>query len=266
MMKKTLFALLALLPVLSLAACGAPAAQPTQAPASSAPAATEAPTLEPTPEPTPEPVVVFTDAALEAKVREAMGKPEGDITLVEAEAVVKLNLSNESFDDMNSQNGGIKDLSGLKHFTGLKELDISFNDIKDLTPLSGLTNLETLVFSGTGVTDLTPLKTITSMKCIVFCWTYSDHSTPSGVGNLDALANMKNLEDIDAKNAGISDISALAGLPKLWDVQLCDNQITDISPLAGLPLRILLLGNNPVEDFSPVKDVYPNLEGKDFEL
>lgn len=55
-------------------------------------------------------------------------------------------------------------------------------------------------------------------------------------------------------------------LSKLWDVQLCDNQITDISPLSGLELRILLLGNNPVEDYSPVADTFERLEAKDFEL
>ena len=261
-MKRVLWFILAAALTVGLAACGAPTAVETPAPTA---APTSEPTAVPTPEPT-EPVVIFTDAALEAKVRSAVGKPEGDITVADAEAVTSLILSNKDFDDMNSQNGGIKDLSDLKYFTGLTELDISFNNINDLSPLAGLTKLETLVFNGTQVEDLSPLKDLVNMKCIVFCWIHGDSGTPSGVADLNDLANMKNLEDIDAKNAGITDISALAGMPKLWDVQLCDNQITDITPLAGLPLRILLLGNNPVTDFSPVAGVYPTLEGKDFEL
>jgi len=52
---------------------------------------------------------------------------------------------------MNSQNGSIKDLSDLKYFTGLKKLDVSFNDIRDLKPLAGLTSLEALVFNSTAV-------------------------------------------------------------------------------------------------------------------
>ena len=78
---------------------------------------------------------------------------------------------------------------------------------------------------------------------------------------------MKNLEHIDAKNAGIKDISGIANLSKLWDIQLCDNQISDITPLANLKeLKILLLYNNPVTDFSLLKDIYDNLDDKDFEI
>ena len=96
MMKKTLFALLALLLVLSLAACSAPAATETPSPkvSESTPVETLETTAEPTPEPAPE-VVVFTDEVLEEKVRAAMNKPSGDITLAEAEAVTELDLSIE---------------------------------------------------------------------------------------------------------------------------------------------------------------------------
>ena len=89
-------------------------------------------------------MVVFTDAALEARVREAMGKPEGDITVSEAAAVKKLDLSNTSFDDMTSKNGGIHDISDLRYFTGLEDLNLSFNDLHDLSPLADLTALTAL--------------------------------------------------------------------------------------------------------------------------
>lgn len=242
-----------------LFACSAPAAQP-------APAQTQLPAVQSSAEPAVE-AVAFGDPILEKMVRGAMGKPEGDIAVEEAQAVVSLNLGNKDFDDMNSKDGGIRDISALKYFTGLKELGISFNEISDLTPLSGLKNLETLDFSGTRVEDITPLKDLTSIKCLVFCWMRGDSGTPRGIESLDALANMQSLEMLDAKNAGIEDISGLADLPKLWEVQLNDNFITDISPLAKLKnLKTLLLDGNPVKDFSPLKDVFPTLEGKDFEV
>ncbi len=265
-MKKGLCIILVTIMLFSIAACGAPAVQETQETTPKVSASAPAETPEATVAPTSEPVVVFTDTVLEAKVCEAMGKPEGDITLAEAESVEKLALNNKDFDDQNSKNGGIKDISALQYFTGLKELDISFNNISDLSPLSGLTNLETLVFNGTQVKDLSPLKDLKNMVCIVFCWNYAPDRGYQGFENLDALANMKNLEHIDAKNAGIKDLSTLGTLTKLWDIQLCDNQISDITPLANLKdLKILFLGNNPITDYSPVADVYPNLDS-DFEL
>lgn len=215
----------------------------------------------------PAAVIEFRDKVLEAAVCKAMNKPQGDITMEEAAQVISLNLGNASFDDMNTKNGGIKDISALKYFKGLTELNLAFNNVSDLTPLSKLTKLETLDISGTLVEDLLPLKDSQSIKCLVFCWLHGDSGTPKGIGSLDALAGLQSLEQIDAKNAGIKDISALAGLPKLWEVQLNDNQIANIAPLGNVKtLKVLLLAGNPITDYSPLKDIYPKLEGKDFEI
>lgn len=243
--------------LISLTACAKePAPNPSQT-ASAPPSA---------PAPAPAPVVVFTDKQLEGRIRDAMGKPEGGITQEEAAAVTALNLGNQSFDDMNTKDGGIKDISALQYFTGLTELSLNFNNLDDLTPLSGLTKLETLDVSGTQVDDLSPLKDIISLKCLIACWLNSENG-PHGIGSLDALAGLENLEMLDAKNAGITDVSALVDLPKLWEVQLNDNEITDVAPLARVKnLRVLLLADNPVTDYSPLKDVAPGLEGKDFEI
>ncbi|NLV75215.1 MAG: leucine-rich repeat domain-containing protein [Chloroflexi bacterium] len=72
---------------------------------------------------------------------------------------------------------------------------------------------------------------------------------------------------MNSKNAGIVDISVLAGLTKPRGVYLTDNQITDVSPLAILSnLMELELGNNPIEDFSSLKEIAAKLEHKDFEI
>ena len=195
-----------------------------------------------------------------------MGKPTGDITLEEAKAVVKLDLSNESFDDMNSQNGGIRDLSALKYFTNLEDLNISYNDINDFTPLAELKSITALGFTGVRPKDLSALKGLTNMVCIIFDWTYAPDQGHNGYENLDFMLAMKELEIFSAKGDGIKDITALGGLTKLWSLYLADNQITDISPLANLKnLRELELSKNPIDDFSPIKDVYPNL-ACDFEI
>jgi predicted small lipoprotein YifL len=140
MMKMTLLALLALLLALSLAACGTPAATETPSPevSASTPVETPEPTEEPTPEPAPE-VVVFTDEVLEEKVRAAMSKPSGDITLAEAEAVTELDLSIEPGTPLPR----IKDISSLKYFKNLTVLKLawSFNNNEaevDISPLTAV--------------------------------------------------------------------------------------------------------------------------------
>lgn len=219
------------------------------------------------PEPTAEPVVVFTDAALEAEVRETMGKPEGDITVAEAGAIVKLDLSNESFDDMNSKNGGIRDISDLKYFTGLEDLNLSFNEISDFVPLADLKSIRSLGFTGVPPKDLSVLKGLTNMTCLIFDWTCDESQRQNGNISLDFMADMKNLEIFSACGGGIKDITALGGLTKIWSLYLDDNAITDISSLANLTnLKELKLSQNPISDFSPLKDIYPKLDFSDFEM
>jgi Leucine-rich repeat (LRR) protein len=246
--------LLALLLTLCLAACGTPAS--TGTPPSGA--------SESTPEPD---AVIFTDPALEAKVREAMSKPEGDITVAEAQAVVKLDLSNESFDDKNSQNGGIRDISDLKYFTALEELNLSFNDISDFAPLAELKSIKTLGFNGIAPKDLSVLKGLTNMTCLIFDWTCDESQWRNGNVSLDFMADMKDLEIFSAIGGGIKDITALGGLTKIWSLYLENNAITDISSLANLTnLKELKLSNNPIGDYSPLKDIYPKLDFSDFEM
>ncbi len=211
--------------------------------------------------------IEFNDGVLEAKIRTAMNKSDGEITKEEAAAITSLDLSNESFDDMNSKNGGIRNISALQYFTNLKELNLSFNDIEDFSPLEGLSRLENLGFSGVPVKDLSPLKGLTNMTCLVFDWNYAPDQGRNGFENLNFMSDMKNLEIFEAKGAGIKDISVIGNLPKLWSVFLSDNLITDVSPLAKLSnLKELELKNNPITDYSPIKDIYGKLEYKDFEM
>lgn len=265
-MKRMLFVLLATLLAIGMAACGAPVAQETPAAVPSTTTSAEL-SVEFTATSTPESVVVFTDAVLEDKVREVMGKPTGDITVKEAAAVVKLDLSNESFDDMNSQNGGIRDISDLKYFTGMKELNLSYNDISDYAPLSELKSIEILGFNGICPNDLSVLKGLTNMTCLIFDWTWNEGSRQGGDVSLDFMADMKDLEIFSACGSGIKDITVLGGLTKIWSLYLDDNAITDISSLANLTdLKELKISKNLITDFSPLKDIYPQLEFCDIEI
>jgi len=174
------------------------------------------------------------DPVLEAIIRGTMGKTEGDITLAEAQAVTRMNLSNELQRTI-SEETPIKDLSGLENFTSLETLDLSNHAVTDISPLAGLTKLTTLSLSGNPVTDVSPLAGLTKLKVLM-------------------LSGSK-----------AQDYSVLSSLVNLQVLMLDNSTISDLTPLAGpTNLRQLHLANSSIEDLYPLETIYPNLEDKDF--
>lgn len=171
-MKKSLYIVLAIWLTLSLVGCAAPAVTSTPSPS---PSAAETPS-----------VVMFADAVLEAKVREAMGKPEGGITVAEAEAVTSLNLAFAEWQKYISEKAPISSLAGLESFTSLESLDLSGNTITNITPLSALTHLKALILTGCTAEDYTPLANLTNLSVLML-----DHSTIADPTPLLALTSLK---------------------------------------------------------------------------
>ncbi len=255
-MKSFLCVITVILLMFSFVACAAPAgdkttaptaapsAEPSAAPSaepSAAPSAepSAAPTAEPSAAPTAEPtqspeVVLFNDAALEAKVRAAMNRPEGDITAEEAKAVTLLNLNNDFQQDMPDEII-IRDISALKWFTGLKVLNFGENAVSDLSPLSQLQKLEVvLIYSNKSISDISP------------------------------LSSLANLSELNLQYNQVKDVSPLAKLKNLTVLLLKGNAITDYSPLADIypNLRDKDFQIISIEDVSdePIVFADPNLE------
>jgi len=156
--------------------------------------------------PVPE-TVVFPDENLEAVIRDALDKPEGDITPAELAELTMLSARGQ----------GITDLSGIEYCTNLTWLDLSRHQIRDVSPLSSLTNLTMLQLNAMGIDDISPLSSLT------------------------------NLIYLSLRNNEISDISPLASLTSLEMLSLTANQISDITPLvenSGLSGTISLVNNN----------------------
>jgi hypothetical protein len=188
----------------TLAACSSPTSELEGTPA---------PTIQqPTQELTR--TVEFADPTLERMIRAAMGKPDGDITVAEAEAVTALNLSFE-WRRLLPDAVPVRKIDGLVYFKNLESLDLSFHEITDIAPLARLNKLITLSLRGNPVNDITPL---------------------SGLTNLNVLA-------------------------------LDHCSVNDFAPLAALTgIRHLYLAECPSSDYAPLDGIYPNLEGRDFEI
>ena len=224
--------------------------------------------------------IKFTDPVLERRIRENIGRPEGDITVAEAKMVTVLNLemeegsSGERIHDISalkyfsnltelkldwalSNNGEPMDISPLSNLNKLKVLSLKSCEVMDISPLAGLTALESIELQLNRIEDISPLAGLTNLQILSICSNPFTDLSPLGnltsmkalflfnvqISDLGPLANLTNLEALDLKNTGVHDISALSNLKKL---------------------TMLNLGGNPIEDFSPVNEIYPNLSSKDF--
>jgi len=243
MINKVLCAALAILLAMGLAACGAPVSTETTSPSASAEASA---------------IVTFADPVLEARVRAAMGRPEGSITAAEAEAVTEMYLGIAWPTDVFEETQ-ITDLRGLEYFKNLTSLNLSSNAVTDISPLSGLTKLTSLFLGGNPVADISPLAGMTSLRVLSLSGCAAQDYSP--------LADLKGLEVLMLDNSTITDLNALSGMTGLTYLSFAHTQISDVSPLAALTgLKQLYLAECPVTDYSPLADIYPNLERKDFTM
>jgi len=213
----------------------------------------------------PTDVIVFDDAALEASIREALGKPEGDVTRADAETLTELELSQMGVD---KEQPYIHSLSALQYFTNLTYLGLGYAVQNaqdplapiDLSVIANLQNLESLQMAGVVVDDLSPLAGLDQLKSL----TLYNGNQPL---DLTPLSGLVNLEALTLRNNKITDLTPLAGMSNLRYLDLEGNQITDVSPLAGLTgLERLFLIDNPISDFSSLAEVRSDLIEWDFEV
>ena len=190
----------------------------------------------PTQQLAPEQTITFADPVLETMVRAAMGKPDGNITVTDAEAVSVLILSSE-WRRLLPDAAPIRDIGGLEYFKNLESLDLSFHAVADITPLAELKKLTSLSLSNNPVTDISPLAGLTSLKVLILTGCKAQDYSP--------LAKLVNLDFLMLDHATIADVSPLASLTKL---------------------KHLYLTGSPINNYFPLSDIYQNLEQKDFTI
>jgi hypothetical protein len=183
-------------------------------------------------------IVVFPDPNLEAAVREAIGKPSGDIYQSDLVGLIGLSATARS----------IKNLTGLEHCTSLRSLVLYDNYISDLSPLSSLTSLTYLHLQVNQISDISPLSSLTSLTQLYL-----------GTNRISDISPLSSLTSLTCLNLGtnrISDISPLSSLTSLTQLYLYFNHISDLSPLSGLTsLTHLYLSNNRISDISPLSSL-----------
>ncbi|MEN6562830.1 MAG: leucine-rich repeat domain-containing protein [Christensenella sp.] len=265
-MKKAITCLISVLLILGVSSCAKVEAptEPITTTANIVESATtpeNVPTPAPTPIPTPEPPalldhVVFTDPVLEERVREAMGKPEGDISAADAAAVteLKLNAPENATDDQR-----IRDISALWYFMNLKQLEFMSNAVTDISPLSCMKQLETLYMSWNQASDISPLSQLDALFIVSM--------DSNGITDISALKNKQGLVILSIDGNAITDIGPLAGNERLENLSLRGNQVTDLNPLATVPqLTTLMISGNPIQTYDQLESSYSKITQTDYEL
>ena len=148
--------------------------------------------------------------------------------------------------NLDVENSGISDLTGLEHAINLQDFNGDRNQISDLTPLLGLVRLHTLSLRENQIFDISPLANLTTLHRLTLALNQISDITP--------LENLRGLRWLDLEYNQIRDISVLSNLTILEDLRLTSNFITDFSPLANLTLlKRLSIKENFNEDIAPLR-------------
>jgi internalin A len=214
--------------------------------------------------------ITFKDPNFEAMLRAQIGKPSGDIHEADIENI-KVFSFDSNISGKTTDYGAVKNLSDLKHFTGLEALMITNAEINDLSPLASLSKLQFVSFAGCNITaDLSPLSDLPSLQSLAI--SVSQVSDLSPIGNLTRLielylpnlggvelsdlsmfSHLTNLTRLNLSGNKIQDISLLSNHTQLTDLDISRNEIRDISPLSSLTnLTGLNLYGNQISNITPL--------------
>jgi internalin A len=188
----------------------------------------------------PEAVVAFPDSALNARIREVIQKPSGDIHTSDLANLLELEGNDQ----------GIVDLTGLQACAGLQILHVMSNRISDLTPLAGLFRLRILGLNANQVSDVAPIRNLVNLTQLSL--------GSNQITDLWWLRNMTKVETLHLSVNQVSDIGHLRQMLELTTLQLQGNQIGGIRPLGGMTkLQYVQL------DYNRIGSLLPLLENTD---
>ena len=180
--------------------------------------------------------VIIPDSNLRVAVRNALGMaPSDEITPADLATLTELD----------ADDAGISDLTGLEFATNLTSLGLGNNSISDISAVSGLTNLTSLGLGNNSISDISAVSGLTNLT-----WLYLDGNS---ISDISAVSGLTNLTSLGLVGNSISDISAVSGLTNLTSLELFNNSISDISAVSGLTnLTWLELAGNSISDISAV--------------
>lgn len=143
-------------------------------------------------------------------------------------------------------------LQAVSELQYLKNLSLLNNNISDISPLSKLTGLEKLALGWNNIQDISALK---GMENLISLGLWNNQ-----IKDISAVSQLTKLQYLDIANNQVTSLDAVSQLHDLQEFWANGNQITTLSPVDpdGV-LRILMISDNPLEDYQTWKDTHPHL-------
>ena len=190
--------------------------------------------------------VTIPDPVLEAAIRSELNW-QGKLTPAKLAELTELTIKN---------GGHIETLEGLQYCTNLEYLMLPECGIDndDLKYISALPSLFSLNLAGNNITD------ITDLSGLDLGWLMISYNNISNLWPLSGMTNLYELQLEGNPLSGEGALKPLAGLSGMRILYLMNCGITDVAPLAELyknapMLEIILVNDNPIEDYSPLYDI-----------
>ena len=150
-------------------------------------------------------VVNFPDPGLEEAIRDAIGKPTGDIRDTDLIGLAALD----------ARNRGIVNLEGIQCCTSLTSLDLSESQIVDISAVSGLTNLTSLYLGDNEIVDITAVSGLTNLTSLLLYDNQIHDIAPlvenPGIDSDDDVILFYNCLALGPGSSNMLDIEALQG-------------------------------------------------------
>jgi hypothetical protein len=136
--------------------------------------------------------VAIPDAALEARIRNGVGKPQGVLMKSDLMRLIALDANNAN----------IANLTGLEYCGNMLAIYGAMNSISDLTPIAHLTKLMDVQFFMNNISDISPLTNLVNMQRLVL------RNNP--VTDITGVSGLTNLRSLDLTNANVANLAPLA--------------------------------------------------------
>lgn len=184
--------------------------------------------------------VNFTDAAVEAQIRDMLGVSEGTV-LYSNElwdiTTFAMPADADSYEDLKylpfleeliitgGNSSSLSILSSLSKLTHLQIVDTSVKS-EDLAVIGALPKLERLTLSGCSLSTTAGLEKAVGLR-------HLDLSNNT-VRNIAPLASLQNLQELYMQNNALTDLSSLSTIKTITKLNVSGNALTTIDPICSL--------------------------------
>ncbi len=203
-------------------------------------------------------VVVLADSALERVLRQVLNRPTGALRQSYLRGLQAIN----------SEQAGIKDLTGIAYCTNLWQVNMPRNLIADIAPLAELELLRIVNLIGNEITSLSPLAGADNLEHVLVNHNPVASVVPLGtcskltilraddtqVRDFSAISHLPDLEVLNVAENELSDLEFAEPMVKLTELRAESNLISDLSPLARISnLKVLIVYENQISDLTPLR-------------